>query len=404
MGDSSEHAKLSPSGADRWATCTASSACEAKYPDQPSSSFAQEGTDAHDLLERAVKAATRPSTLEPNHPACRAVDQCFDLVLPYMEDPNFIVMSEVKVKLCEDVYGTADIVIMGSGLLLVYDYKHGQGVVVEQPCLQLEIYAAAALKSLACMAPEPITEIETGIIQPRASHPTGPVRLKRYGVSEIREKGEMIETLAKAINEGKTKFRPSEKACKWCRASGDCSHQAELALDKAKSHFTTIDDGSRVVETQASWGAAVLSVEDKVAIFEATKFITDFLKAVGVSIQSGLLAGEQIPGLKVVAGKSNRTWGEKDDEGNITKLDDAAVLEKLTKDCKLKKTQITTEKLLGIPAIEKMIDTNKRGGAKKLEALRNIIVKPEGKPVVVSEDDARPSIAPHFTTVTDPLA
>ena len=50
----STHAKLSPSGASRWMSCTPSAAFESQFPDK-SSSFAEEGTLAHKLGELLIR-------------------------------------------------------------------------------------------------------------------------------------------------------------------------------------------------------------------------------------------------------------------------------------------------------------------------------------------------------------
>ena len=391
MGDSSEHAKLSPSGADRWATCTASSAIEEQYPEEESSSFAQEGTEAHELLERAVKAKTRPSELEPDHHACKDVDLLYDMVSVFFDDPRYMVLSEVKVYLSEDVYGTADIVVIDlvDLVLAVWDYKHGRGVLVEVPSLQLEIYLAAALKSLAYLFPSPMESGVVGIVQPRASHPDGPVRQKGYTIPEIEAKGEEVITIAKKIENNEIKLCPSEKACKWCRASGECGAQADLAIKL--SGFSPIKEGATV--------APVIEVNDltvgkRVAIHEAKKFITDFLNAVSLGLEKAILAGEEVPGLKVVAGQSRRKWAD---------LSEEEIIAVLKAECKLKPAQFSPPKLCTGPQALKLIDVKKRGGKKKMEALLAIIVKPQGKPTVVSEDDARDSIAPHFKPVVDPL-
>ena len=62
----SGHAKLSPSAAARWMSCTASAALEASLPEQ-TTTFAQEGTNAHQVAEYAARQAVGlPLLLEHN--------------------------------------------------------------------------------------------------------------------------------------------------------------------------------------------------------------------------------------------------------------------------------------------------------------------------------------------------
>jgi hypothetical protein len=414
MGDSKAHAKLSPSSGDRWFFCTAAPTVEEMFPEQGESVFANEGTEAHDLLERSVQARTRPSDLEPEHPAGKDVDQMYDLVSPCLDNPKYVVLSEVPVKLCEDVYGTADLVVLDleNMALGVWDYKHGVGVRVDVPGnVQLRIYAAAALKDLAWMFPAPVKRIVTGIVQPRLQpqHPDGPVRQTEYTPEEIESFGEEVVAAAIEIEVGRTKFCPSEKACKWCRAKGNCAPQADAALEQAQSHFGMVDpkdpeSPSKVVYPEKE-RANRLPVEDMVLIHEAKKFITDFLNAVDQNIEKMLMSGQDVPGLKIVAGRSNRKFGKLDGDGNVVTMTEEEIEDVLIKGCKFKKAEITKTTLLGPAPIEKLIDTKKRNGKKKLETLLSIIVKPEGKPTVVSEDHPGKSIAPHFEDASnDPLA
>jgi hypothetical protein len=408
-----EHAKLSPSGADRWATCTASAICEEMYPEQEESIYALEGTKAHELLERSIKAITRPSTLEPEHPAAKHVDVLYDMVAQYLDNPRYIVLSEAKVTLCDDCYGTADLVVIDLQELVIaiWDYKHGQGILVEVPNLQTDIYLAAALKSLAWMFPAPMKRAIAGIVQPRAVHPDGPIRQQEYTISEIEMIGLGVVAITEEISAGRTKFLPSEKACKWCLASGNCQPQTDACL-KATAHFMPLEGpGPGVIRhlvVPDKSVAKTLSMEDRVAIFHGAKAITDFLKAVAKSLRDALMSGQAVPDLKVVAGKANRKFGKLDEAGKIVDMTEADIIKILTGECKLKKVDIAPPKLLGPAPIEKLIDPKKRGAKGKFEALNKIIVKPEGKHTVVSVDAPGKSIVPYFEPVdsgkNDPLA
>lgn len=375
------HAKLSPSSSSRWLKCTAAPDMEFAY-ESKTSDYAQEGIEAHDLLERAVKSKTRPSDLEPEHHAAKDVDLAFDYVSERLSDPSWIVFSETQVKLTEDCWGTADLILFKGGYLEVVDYKHGKGIVVEVPCDQLNIYGAAAIRSMSFLLDEPIQFIKTTVVQPRAEHPEGPIRHITKNVDDLMDEIKDIETVIEFIKEGKTCYAPGDDTCRFCRASGNCSAQAEAALMKAHSYFTP----TGMVATPNKDKAQVLSNEEKLAIIESAKFITTFLTAIEVSIRDALLAGEEIPGAKVVAGRSIRKWG----------LDEEEIIKTLKEDCKLKLSEFAPPKLLGPASVEKLIDVKKRGGKKKMEALQSLIVKPEGKPIVVSDTDPRPSIAPHF--------
>lgn len=401
-----EHAKLSPSSAGRWLTCTSSVYLEQEMPPEQESPYAAEGTEAHALLERAIKSGSKPSILEPDHPAAKDVDVFYEFVEPFMLSEDFAVLSEVKVTLTPDVWGTADAVIIGNKELWVVDYKHGKGVAVELPSKQLEIYAAAAVKTMAPLLPGPVERVYTVIVQPRKEHPDGPLRTLPYNNEDLDARvNKEILPVVENIIAGKVSFCPSEDACRWCRCKGSCKAQADMAFEIAKSNFNTVDGETRV-EAPPKGTADTLKPEELAAIILGTSFVKSFLDAVGDRVRDGLLAGESIPGLKLVEGRSIRKWGRLDDEGNPTTLTDEEVIEKLTKECKLKLAQIAPPKLLGPAPIEKLIDPKARNGKKKAELLNSIIVKPSGKPTVVADTDPRKSISPHFTEVqpsTDPL-
>ena len=50
----SAHAPLAPSSAKRWMSCPGSVTGDARRPEPPSSSFADEGTHAHELFARCL--------------------------------------------------------------------------------------------------------------------------------------------------------------------------------------------------------------------------------------------------------------------------------------------------------------------------------------------------------------
>lgn len=378
------HAKLSPSASSRWSKCTKAPGREQKHPDQ-TSIYAEEGTEAHNLLERSVKAKTRPSELEPDHPAAKDVDVAYDYLAQWLHDPRWTVLTETRVDVTEDCWGTADIIAYSGDAIKVIDYKHGRGVLVEVPSIQLNIYSEAAIKSLSWLFTEPVETIATTIIQPRAPHEKGPIRTKVMSREELDAAMKPVYAAIETIRSGDTSYAPSEETCRWCKAKADCKAFADMALEGAKAFFT--DTGR--VESVDPTTVETLSLDEKVAIHEASKSLSILLAAVEESLKGMMMTGTEVPGYKVVAGRSIRKWGapEKD------------IIATLIKKCKLKKADIMPPKLLGPAKIEKLIDPKARNGKKKLEELQAVITKPEGKPAIVIDSDPRASIAPFFKTV-----
>ena len=86
---------------------------------------------------------------------------------------------------------------------------------------------------------------------------------------------------------------------------------------------------------------------------------------------------KQWPGLKLVESRSIRKWINEDDAAKTI----------LSSIPGLSEEDIFTTKLKTITNIEKLV------GKKLFEAkLSNIVIKPQGKPTLVPEDDKRPAI------------
>jgi hypothetical protein len=265
------------------------------------------------------------------------------------------------------------------------------GIVVEADCKQLLIYAIAAWKSLEWMAPAPIKTITTKVMQPRAVHPGGPIRSYTRTLSELLAEGEPIMGVINKINKGETEIVASEKGCKFCKHKANCEVLAEKALLGVMSHF----EPTGPLNTSSPEVITRLSPEQKSSIMKARGLFKIFLAAIEDDVENTLMSGGAIPGFKLVAGRSNRCF----DKG----LTSDQVIDILTKELKLKMSEIAPPKLSGPAPIEKLIDVTKRNGKKKLDRLNEIIVKPEGKPTVVPESDKRSPIPCHFEEVINPL-
>ena len=145
----STHAQLSPSKRHRWALCPGSVREEAKYPEERSGPAAIDGTHSHTLLEHCIKAGLADPTLmvgvrlmddegEFVIDADRAarVKMAIEYVKSRVTHLNGMaeVVPETRIDHQwftnrDDLSGTADIQIIGGGVLEIVDYKDGMAEV-----------------------------------------------------------------------------------------------------------------------------------------------------------------------------------------------------------------------------------------------------------------------------------
>lgn len=373
------HAKLSPSSAARWLTCTASVALEAGIEDK-ASEYAEEGTYAHALCEIEAKYATGQITKrqltaqkkkiynEEFHDA--EVEESALYYANYIketvamlkelngEDPA--VMFEQRLDLSRwvpECFGTADCVIISGHTIHVIDFKYGKGVEVSSAGNpQMQLYAAGALALF-----EPLYDIRTvgmTILQPRLSNKATSV----MPVSDLEDwLTDVVMPKAEEALSGIGVYLPSEAACRFCKAKGECAARAEKFVE--------------LFEEDPDPG--VLSLERLGEILSMTRDMKTWLSELEASATQRLLSGDKIPGWKLVEAKTRR------------QIPDEEAAAKALRDAGLSDEQIFTVKLAGITAIEKAL-----GKKRAAEALEGLIVKPKGGPALAPQTDKRPELHP----------
>ena len=113
-----------------------------------------------------------------------------------------------------------------------------------------------------------------------------------------------------------------------------------------------------------------------------TSLFSDWIKALESHAVDLMQAGREIPGFKLVEGRSLRTW--KDEEQAISEL----------KSLKLKKPDLFIEKFISPAQAEKLFKQNKLDK----ERLDSLITKPPGKTTFAPESDKRPAVQPDVIT------
>lgn len=387
------HARLSPSSAERWMTCPGSVAlCDAIQ--DVGSEYADEGTAAHFLAAACLSSGLHPSEFlgqsivvdkaggtgfdaengqyEVDVDMAGHVNHYVQAVRAHAKDCQLLAV-EVAVPIGvftgeEGAAGTADaITVTAGGELQVHDLKYGQGVKVSaERNKQLLLYALGA-NNLYNMAYE-YDRVRVFIHQPRVS-PTA----SEWSCS-LEDLAVFAEEVARASAEvfaGSDLLEPSEDACRWCRAKTQCP-----ALTAVVQEMTSLDFDDLAKPLAVEIGGPTLGNQ-----MRAVPLVEQWCKAVRAEVERELFAGNPVDGFKVVQGRrGDRAWADKDEA------------EKLLKDVfRLKVEEMYDLKLISPTSAEKLAKAGTIGPRqwKKVEAL---VTRADGKPSVAPESDPRPAL------------
>jgi len=383
-----KHAVLSPSSAERWLSCPASIRMIAEVGPGETSTYAEEGTCAHALGEiecryafGQITAAARTRevnrwrkewqrkiglTEEQEEEMAVHVATYVALVQERAERyPNSTVLFEQRVPTgVPSCWGTSDAVIVSPVHVEIIDLKYGSGkfvVVTRNP--QLRLYGVGALDFFGDILGD-TEQVFITVCQPRMENDEGQPNIATEEISaeELLAWRDSIIPIAEEALGDDARFGPSEEACRWCPAAGQCRAQLEWA---------TSLDFSRDADT--------LSNEEIAEALQDLTAIRQWCDAVEkVALDKVYSKREKVPGWKVVRSGGRRSIP--DSEGAIEVL--------LARGHAL--DEISTRKVKGIGDLEKLL-----GKTEFESVLEGFIIKPPGKPSLAPETDTRPSIDPN---------
>ena len=364
-----KHALLSASGASRWMPCPASVRMEEAIPEQ-ASTFAEHGTAAHELAERCltedVTADFHQGKVFNGYEADDEMVEAVQLYLDYVRNHKGEVWIEQKVDFSPWVpggFGTCDCLVIKGDTATVIDLKFGKGVRVDaEDNPQAMLYALGALNEYEFLFDD-IEHFTLSIVQPRLDH------ISEHTISkdELLKFGEHAKERASEALQEDAPFSPGEKQCKFCRAKDNCRALAEHSLQVAAEDFAdvvvpiTLKDISR------------LSNEEVAALLPQLDNIANWIKALEAHALNKLEQGHEVPGYKLVAGRSIRKWADEEDA------------EKALRGSKLKVSEIFSKKLITPTQAEKVL-------GKGHPILQEHVIKPDGKPAIAPLKDKRPAI------------
>ena len=425
-GDGKVHAILGASSSDRWMKCPGSVRMSKGMPNR-SSVYAMEGTVAHHLAEMSLAADVAPhwfigqflnvkGELSDDYPeesedenmAFEITEEMADAVAVYTVEIERVT-QELKAlypgeevhtflekgfdlsRLYPDMFGTNDYSIFVKGeMLVVLDYKHGRGKVVEaRDNPQLLYYALGAILEI-CRSHDDLPKIvRTIVVQPRAKHRDGYIRSWDYTLDEVTTFSRTL--IEKAINteDPDAPLVPGETQCFFCNGKArPCPAIFERAQELAMQDFTDLTEeeftevkGSKTLMTKAGTEFAKGMVEKTlsnremmIAVLRIAPVLDAWIRDVQAYAQHEAENGVQIDDHKLVRKRSNRKL--RDEKETIARLRSMGVPDKdIFKEPKVK----TPAQLEKIKAIGK-------------ELVAELSYHPEGALTLVTNADARPAI------------
>lgn len=371
------HARLAPSAASRWLVCTASIRMEqaVSAPVGPSE-YADEGTRAHTRAEieasfafRLISEEIYRKRLAEWELECLSDEERLDMeqyAMMYVaflaellkEDKHATLLLEQLVDTgVPGCWGTADAIIMAPSYIHVVDYKYGMGVRVdaeENP--QTRLYGLGALDAFGDVV-DTTKEVRMSIFQPRIDHVSHEVltaaKLRRWRKSYV------VPLAAEADSEH-GRFNPTEEACRWCPARGECKPRM--------MKFTRMDFGDPDLMSPGDLSDAMDMVPE----------IRDWCSAVeDLALDKIYSQRVKVPGWKAVRSAGRRSI--KDPEAAIKRLVKAG----------FKRRDVSVTKMRTLGDLEKLV-----GKEELPKILGPTLVKPEGSISIVSAADPRPSVDP----------
>lgn len=288
------------------------------------------------------------------------------------EDPEAVLLVEARLKLSEFIpegFGSSDAVVIFSDQLEVFDLKYGKGVKVDaEHNSQMMCYALGAY----CGPGETyvINNVHMTIIQPRLAHEsswqTTADDLLAWGYDVLKP------AAAKAFL-GEGEQVPGEH-CRFCKVAARCRRLADYTLDITKE------------KTEPG----IMTMAEIAELLPHFSTITSWIASVEAYALEEALKGEEIPGYKVVEGRS------------IRKLSDVeAVKNRLSKAGIPEQNYLKPAELKTLTDLEAILT---KKGFKEL--LGDLVTKPTGKPALVPESDPRKPLSKaktDFASIIDTL-
>lgn len=332
----STHAKLSPSGAERWMECPGSVALEAGQPNE-SSAFADEGTAAHEMAQLVLESGSADADKYVGRKAENEFEMTGEMsehvmtyvnsIRDYAKGNELMVEQRLSIEHLTGelgAKGTSDVVILTPDELQVHDLKYGRGIQKDaEQNPQLLIYALAAIHEFEMLGD--FKRVRLVIHQPRLNH------LSEWTctIAELMVFAETVKRSAQRCQAAVVYFdtnkelhekylNPGEDQCRFCKAKATCPQLRSMVLSTMTDTFVDVTEPIAPVVAEA--------IERKVDntllanLLGAVDLIESWCKAIRGKADSELRAGQDVPGYKLVQGcKGARAWSNETEAETVMK-------------------------------------------------------------------------------------
>jgi hypothetical protein len=393
------HARFSPSGSKRVMECPGSLRMQEHIPDRRSS-FADEGTAAHELAERCAREGIRAEDLADFYVNLDAPEAQRVTIAPvggrsFLVDSEMVDGVQLYLDTCAGVLaaaspqvehsyetwvdlsgvsgmegGTADFMAYDPATqkVVVADLKYGRGVAVEpSENTQLLCYALGVVNRYHNRG---VGDIELIVVQPRCGHKDGPVR--RWVADAVTLLDFEVD-LARAAEASEAPDAPLRAGdwCKFCKAEAICPAKRDRVLDIVKAEFGVYDEKPTLPIVTA------MSPDEIARVLRLRTEITSWLARIDEFAHAEAAQGRFPTGYKLVARRATREWRNEQEAAQALQARGL--------------TDIWTEPELLSPAkIEKLMPG--RNKAERAKALADLTVKKSSGTVLAPDDDPRPSV------------
>ncbi len=304
------HAILSASSAHRWLVCTPSARLEETFP-ETTSQYAEEGRLAHDIAELKLRKcfiepmsqrtfANRLKKFTDHDLYQEEMLRHTDTYMEYIQgivhsfsSPPYIAV-EKKLdfsKYVPEGFGTGDCIIISGSTLWVVDFKYGKGVPVSaEQNPQMMLYALGAYEAYNFLYP--IKTVKMAIVQPRLDS----ISEWEISINDLLAWGQIIKPVAEIAWAGEGEFVSGEH-CKFCRARSLCRARAEFNMALEEYH---------------GMKPPLISNEEVGQILAKAQDLVKWVKDLEEYALAEILNGSEIPGWKVVEGRTSRQYVDQD--------------------------------------------------------------------------------------------